>query len=339
MTNNRESVKYCTFMSFSLIVIVLVTVAVFAYPAAAANAATDTERIQEIWAPVINQAVATTADFITTMDFDGDWIGSNNWENFNYYPHPAFVYYDVKETDTHWFLFYALYHPRDYTPDINCPSGCHENDLEALQLVVRKDGSPRGDLELMETLFHSEIALYTNKKYIKGGALKVRGGITMKKGRPEVFVEQYGHGIYGNMNDSISANPHVTNTIRYVYKGEAEEPTGVSDRLVGYDLAPIHETFWAHRDCVGQEMCFDGPFDYRGATLPAQIDGNTWGRDSANTPWGYGQATGGDVVRGDWFFDPAKAILYHAGPIADFDTEYVSNVYLDEIAAMRAAEQ
>lgn len=292
--------------------------------------------IHEYWAPVIYQAAASPADFITAADFDGDWIGSNNWENLNYFRHLAVVYYDVRETRTHWFILYAVFHPRDYTTDINCPAGCHENDLEALQLVVRKDGSARGELELMETLFHSEIGLYSNKDYIKGGFLDVRGGVSMKKGRPVIFIERYGHGIYGTEKDNLNANPAFTDTVLYVYKGKAEEPSGIPDRLVGYDLVPVYETFWAQRECIGQEMCFDGPFEYRGVTLPATIDGNTWGRDSANTPWGYGQALGDALAKGDWLFDPAKAILFHAGDIPDFSTEYVSNVYLDEIARLGA---
>lgn len=287
--------------------------------------------IQELWAPVIYQAAASDADFITLMDYDGDWIGANNWNNFDKYPKPAYLYYDARETATHWFLFYGLFHPRDYTVNPECPSGCHENDMESILLIVRKDGTPAGDLEAMETIHHSDLTLYTSKDYIKGGGLQISGPITLKKGLPVIFVERYGHGIYGTDKESIEANPLVTDTVRYVYLGEAEEPEGIPDSKVSYALVSIYDTYWAHRKCAGQGQCFDNSFEYMGVTLPASMDGDDYGTDSANTPWGYNQGNGDKLVRGDWFFDPARSFLYHAGPVDNFSTEYINNRYIDDI--------
>lgn len=287
--------------------------------------------IQEFWAPVIYQAAASDADYITLMDYDGDWIGANNWNNFPDHPKPAYVYYDTQETATHWFIFYGLFHPRDYTIDPECPGGCHENDMESILLVIRKDGTPAGELEAMETIHHSDMTLYTSKDYIKGGHLKVSGPITLKKGLPVIYVERYGHGIYGTEKESIEANPLVTDTVRYVYLGEAEVPDGIPDSKVSYDLVSVYDTYWQHRHCSGQGECFDSPFDYMGVTLPASMDGDDFGIDSANTPWGYNQGNGDKLVRGDWFFDPARAFLFHAGEMDNFSTEYINNRYLDDI--------
>ena len=53
--------------------------------------------------------------------------------------------------------------------------------------------------------------------------------------------------------------------------------------------------------------------------------------DKANTPWGYNQATGSALTRGDWFLDPAKALAYHASFANDFASDYVYNPYLDDL--------
>ncbi len=295
-------------------------------------------KIQEFWAPVIFQAAASDADFITLADYDGDWIGNNNWQNFGNHPLPAYIYYDVRETKTHWFIFYSLFHPRDYTPEPDCATGCHENDLESVQLTVRKDGTETGRLEILETLAHNDIHLYTNDNNITGGILKPRGPISLVNRKPAVYVEQYGHGIYGGKTDSMMANPVIMKTVKYVFKGKAEEPDGIPDKEAGYDLLPIRETMWKHIDCIGDGKCFDGEFDYKGARLPGTFDGDDYGIDNANLPWSYYQATGGDVVAGDWFFDPAKAVLFHAGPIPSFATEYTLNPYIEDLKRLKESK-
>ena len=68
--------------------------------------------------------------------------------------------------------------------------------------------------------------------------------------------------------------------------------------------------------------------------LPKSIDGEDFGSDSANTPWGYNQATGSFLSRGDWFLDPAKALAYHATFSGDFSSEYVHNPYLADLGLM-----
>jgi hypothetical protein len=294
------------------------------------------EAPHQAWAPVIQQCAASRADFITAADFDGDWIGGNNWENMDKFPLPAVVYYDVKETHTHWFLFYTLFHPRDYTPDPECPVSCHENDAESLQLVVRKDGSGRGALELMETLAHSSIMLYANNPAVRGGTLKVTGPVTLTNGRPTVFVEQYGHGIYGTARENVMANPAACRVVRYLPLGRSEEPAGIPSAKTSYALVPLYDTLWRQRGCMGDGRCFDGAFTYRGAVLPSSFDGDDFGTDSANTPWGYGQALEGGLVSGDWFFDPARAIAVHAGPLDNFSQTYVVNPYMADLEAAAA---
>jgi hypothetical protein len=55
------------------------------------------------------------ADAIVKFDFDGDFRGINNWDALANTKNKlnAYVYYSVTETTGHYFITYALYHPRD----------------------------------------------------------------------------------------------------------------------------------------------------------------------------------------------------------------------------------
>lgn len=291
-----------------------------------AEAPASHEELARRYAPVIHQGTFSDQDFITAVDFDGDWISNNNWENQAGGDLSAYVYYSVTETDSHWFLFYALFHPRDYTDDpCEESDGCHENDMESIQMVVRKDGTAHGQLQAVETLAHSDIHLYRADDSVGRNSLKVEAEVRLEEGHPEVYVETYGHGIYGKR---IILVPHV---VTYRVGDMAEVPEGLSDEDVAYRLVPIYDTLWQHRDEIGPGLAFDQPFDYRGQILAASFDGEDYGLDKANTPWGYNQAIGDTLLRGDWFLDPAKALLYHASFGGEFSTHYVHNPYLDDL--------
>ena len=84
---------------------------------AAASVARDRE-IAAAFAPVFYQALGddSRADLITNFNFDGDWRGDNNWAHASdkRFKLLAYVYYAVSETPTHFFIHYAVFHPRDY---------------------------------------------------------------------------------------------------------------------------------------------------------------------------------------------------------------------------------
>ncbi len=276
------------------------------------------------YAPVIYQGAATDQDYITRVDFDGDWISNNNWENQPTGDLSAYVYYSVVETETHWFLFYSLFHPRDYVAGSCEEGGCHENDLESLQLAVFKDGSRYGQLQAMETLAHGDIFLYSAHDQVRGGFLKVDGEVTFEGERPVVYVETYGHGIYGRPKNLVGG------LVVYRVGQKAERPASITDEVT-YALLPIYEELWSRRHSMGTGQTFDRLFFYAGYRLPAAFDGDTWGADKANTPWGYDQARGFRLHRGDFFLDPAKAMSYHATFPAPFSRRYVYNPYLTDI--------
>ena len=298
-------------------------------PVAATPATTPPlEELARHYAPVIYQGAATDADFITAVDFDGDWIGNNNWEHQPAGDLRAVVYQSVIETETHWYLFYALYHPRDYTDDPCAESdGCHENDMESLEVVVRKDGARFGRPEALFTLAHNHINLYAFEgSGVKKGGLKVKGKVRAEEGHPIVWVETFGHGIYGK--------PQALAPGKVIYRvGDAgERPESIHDDQVAYALVPIYDTLWARREELGPGKLFDKPFDYRGVTLPAAFDGEDWGEDKANPPWGYDQETDHTPLqRGDFFLDPAKAYVAFAHPPQPLSQNYLINPFLDDI--------
>jgi len=100
------------------------------------------EELAAYWAPVISHdshdidADNVRAEYITRFNYDGDWCGCNNWNNLDNYPLKAYVYYWVVETKTHYFIGYAVFHPRDWTDEWFKDQ--HENDMEGILLVIKK---------------------------------------------------------------------------------------------------------------------------------------------------------------------------------------------------------
>ncbi len=308
----------------------LLLAACAAEPAPAAPATAEPpashEELARRYAPVIYQGAASDQDFITAADFDGDWIGNNNWENQLMGALSAVVYSSVIETETHWFCFYSLFHPHDYTGDpCEKSEGCHENDMESLEVVVAKDGSSLGRPVALLTLAHDEIHLYKFADGLKKGALRVEATVKQEDGHPIVWVESYGHGIYGK--------PQIMSPGKIIYRvgDSAELPESITDQDVRYQLTPIYDTLWQHRSETGPGLMFDQPFDYRGNQLPASFDGVDWGEDRANPPWGYNQEIGETLLRGDFFLDPAKALAYFATLEGEFSLQYTANPFLDDL--------
>jgi hypothetical protein len=282
----------------------------------------------ERWAPVLAQETwfQPKSDYIARFDFDNDWNGDNNWDNLDMGSSQAYVHYAVMETETHWFLIYNVFHPRDYSD--KCLAGsCHENDNEGLILTVLKDGTPTGRLQVMETLAHNNIYSLVNDNAIRGGVHNIDGRIEFLHDRPVVFIESGGHGIYGTTTahgrysaatDTFTAGTGVT----YVYKGSAERPKHPNDRLVGYDLLPILTEWWP-RACgapQGNGRTFDEyssytPVNGRPGVGCAPLGKTFYGRkESANKAkpfWGWHDnqtRKRGALADGQWGLDPAYAV-------------------------------
>lgn len=304
--------------------------------------------LAEHYAPLIAQETwfQPQSDYITRFDFDGDWIGDNNWDSTPVGTSQAYVYYAVMETATHWFLVYDIFHPRDYSD--KCVAGtCHENDSEGLILTVAKDNSRFGRLLTMETLAHNNVYSYRADDRVRDNVHDIDGKIELYQSRPVVFVESGGHGVYGSddrhsrydvKRDRFKSGTGVT----YVYKGKAERPLHANVRQVGYQLLPAFEHLWlrghAHRE--QHPRLFDEYFPYqphgnRPQSLYQQISGAFLGRKEASNKarpfWGWSDKRTRDrkiLAQGQWGLDPAYAVQQNLKLPEPFSVDYLFNPYL-----------
>lgn len=314
--------------------------------------------LAERYAPFVAQETwfQPKADYLARFDADGDWRGDNNWDNTPESSSQAFVYYAAMETETHWFLIYNFFHPRDYSD--KCIAGtCHENDNEGMILTIAKDGTPWGRPVAMETLAHNKVYSYRADPRVRGNFHNLDGEVEFVGGtHPVVFVHSGGHGVYGSGQHSgysLSADHFEAGTgVTYVYKGVAERPRHPADRNVGYDLLPIYDHWWIRsqqeRDAGG--AAFSGYYRYQPqggrpqASFPF-VAGAFLSRkhaaDMAKPFWGWHD---NDTLKqkllakGQWGLDPAYAItrnLTLPGPVS---LRYVFNPYLSAPDAVSEAE-
>lgn len=238
----------------------------------------DTE-VAERFAPIFYQALGDKprSDYITNFDFDGDWQGDNNWNNAakNEYPLKAYVYYSVSETTTHFFIHYAVFHPRDYKGGENRgtilseliregvklggkydPTGladeatlAHENDMEGALVVVKKDGDDpsKGRVVFVESLHHNLFARYKTGD-TKPGVPTIR----VEDQRPLFYIEPKGHGIEAFSSDQKQV--FRKEFLRYVFERRADDPDSKEavcrdleirpcEKSVSYELIPL-TTLW-----------------------------------------------------------------------------------------------
>lgn len=304
-----------------LLSVVIATAAVAAQPAVAVP--TDAALAQH-WAPVHYQDTDSSdydADYLTAVDFDGDWDAKNNWERQD--DNPAWligtVYYSVVETSTHWHLLYGFYHPRDWS-DTADPFGwwTHENDMEGVVLTVRRNGSEYGVLESMVTVAHSDFYSYTppGSPYTNGRE-SIDGTIVLQNfggvNRPTTFQEAKGHGIYRWNGADIGDG------VVYFPTGAGEVPSGGNDRSVGYRLVNVFASngLWAHRN---DTLTFAGWGTFRG---------DNGADNAANAPWGWDDGNdGSDLQRGLLATDPAKLVSAYFNGEGTFALTYLRNGYV-----------
>lgn len=284
------------------------------------------------WAPVWYQDTDDTdpsADYITSFDFDGDFSGTNNWENQLYYPLPGYIYYWTMETDTNWFIGYADFHPRDWN-DVLLFDTQHENDMEGCLLVIVKDGTAYGQFLLMITVAHWDF--YSYKDYdsspsvnVTDGHETIDGDVQFDGHHPLIYVESKGHGVYGDKRWEDSEFPYGDGII-YRYTGSAEEPEDGNDRSVGYALKQINQ-LWDLRNADEYPDTFYEFGTFRGDLTP---DVKNMVENAAMAPWGWDDIYvpllsegDGEVDAPDFFLDPAYLVDYYHDGLGDFSSNYL----------------
>ncbi|MGH3658303.1 MAG: hypothetical protein ACRDUA_16740, partial [Micromonosporaceae bacterium] len=285
-----------------------------------ASAATNTE-LAARWAPIHYQDTDSTdydADYLSRIDYDGEWDTLNNWDHQDDNPArlTGWVYYSVVSTDTHWFIVYAYYHPRDWCDWPFCGGAdSHENDMEGLVLTVRRDGSTYGRFEAMVTVAHTNFYSYTpSGSPYTGGRENIDGTVVMQSygghARPTTFQEAKGHGCYAWDGGGFPGGDGV---VYYPDAGTAEVPSGGNDRSVRYRLTDVFASggLWGHRN---DPATFASWGTFRGDN----------GKDnSANAPWGWDDSDdGSDLQRGLLATDPALLVSAYFGNEGAFSRTY-----------------
>jgi hypothetical protein len=278
-------------------------------------------KIAEYYAPAIYQETKSAVlDFVTKVDFDGDWNGANNWKHAYQYELPANVYYAVIESANHYFISFAFFHPRDYTArpmEGFGPKTEHENDMEGCTLTIEKGGT-WGKPILLETLAHDHFYKYDNPSYKRArqGAFPLDGSIVFLKTEaatqrePAIFIESEGHGVRAATKQHTDS-PEDFHGVIYHFTGRgAEVPRSNHDKDVSYELISIEDTLWVRRMEIGSDSLYCCAEQYK---LPggrvARIGGSfngPIGSCSAKPPWGWDEAKD-TIEKGDWFRDPIYA--------------------------------
>ncbi len=305
-------------------------------------------KLAEYHSPYIAQETwfQPKSDYLARFDLDGDKRGDNNWENTPVGSSQAYVYYTVVESETHWFLIYNFFHPRDYS-DKCVAASCHENDNEGLILTVVKDGSEYGKPLVMETFAHNKIYSYRIDWNVQDKLHDIDGEVVFyQETHPVVFIQSGGHGVYAPDKYgrySLEKDIFLSGTgVTYIYKSEAERPRHPADRLVGYELLPIYEHWWlpAHEDRRMSGHMFSNYYSYQpfgGRPRPqyTKISGAFLGRmhgvNEAKPFWGWhdGRSRKKQVLStGQWALDPAYALSRNLTIPEPFSLEYVFNPYL-----------
>lgn len=297
--------------------------------------AIDQEELLAHYSPVILQGIGAypRGDYITRFDYDGDLDGSNNWENFPTAKLEGYVYGSAIETDTHFFLTYAIFHPRDYIR-FCVPKACHENDLEGIKLSIYKDGSAHGVLRLMETIAHQWILPFGSQEMIKKNKGKLQGEVLYEGSHPIIYIEKEGHGIHAATATQIALRSQYL-----VYRNSEEEPTEPGwpkERQASYNLLPLYEHFWkvfedTQNNTFGSFFRFVHPRSGAIVTVPSTLKGNNYARNAANLPWNWGQNEHPDLKQGEWFLDPAKSLIINYMVPETVARTYVHNEFLDSM--------
>ncbi|HNT30208.1 MAG TPA: hypothetical protein PKL83_04630 [bacterium] len=259
------------------------------------------------------------------------------------------AYQQVVETDTHYYVTYSLFYPRDYESarqDIKCSidrNACHENDMETVVLAIEKnaDGgkiiaafaSPHGK----GTFYVFDDAVQVNPA---AGHVEIVHLPAPADGRIMLRVEAGGHGIeiVGEVPDGAG------DILMLKLQGADAAPVIPGVAPWEYGMRGIYEDLWLDAlfaDWGSGNGRYADFFPYLGVNLPGAMRGDKpaevgWAfDDKAHWPWAHKRDVG---ERGDPFIDPDRFFRANlAFPGIPPESPYVWNPFLQAIE--QAAEQ
>jgi hypothetical protein len=312
-----------------------------------AHAAPSRAELALRWAPIHYQDVDATgshalsgrSDYLSRVDYDGDLVGRNNWDNAAR-SGAAAVYYDVVETSTHWYITYLMYHARDWV-DQPFFEGEHENDGEGLTEMIEKDGSGYGILRGIVTEAHTDFYSYTpagstwtNGRETIDGTVQFQSSPHDSFQHPVTAQEVQGHGLKAWPQYNINGD----GIIYYPSAGTSTTPSSGNDRDVQYQLIDMFAGggLWSQRNNTSLFVNL-GTFagDDSGDCGVGTWDCTT---DSANAPWGWDD--GNDApARGEIATDPAKLTAEYFTVPGSLSRTYTYNPYSSAAAALKKAAE
>ncbi len=307
---------------------------------------------------ILNEVHATKGrqDLPTRADFDGNLRGDDDWENLPRFALPPVVYYALVESETHWFLTYHLFHPRDWSCIDLGLHMTHENDGENLQVVVEKK---RGRVVLLFVQAHYRGGVYANADSgFAAGSEQIRGELLLvdEAGRPSssgahavVYVESCGHGIQGlaDRRDDVALDDDGRArfaghglVLRPAAPGESvAEPPIDAARPLPYALASTIETFWAglvDGSLRGEGGLFDGSLRLVTPELTVDVP-RYYEADRFSGPFGPDRGISplavdfrfGEGEAGALLFDPARRYARCLGVPQPWSTRYVGFPFVE----------
>ena len=281
----------------------------------------------EYWAPVIyldthDDADKLGWDFFTTVDFDGDNVAGNNFDNIDKFEKTATAYYGYLKTDTHLYISYHYYWPRRWSDAIAFPTQ-YENVTRGVLMVIRiDDGSQYGSLELMETTTETSFWRYVpeDSPLYESGTLvdgNIQWDTASGHARPIIYVDPESHNIKGWKTWDTAGFPG-NNGVIYTWDYVA----GTPQDLIGestYSLVALKDTLWTDRFDLGDTKVFNAFGKFAGDDASSK----------SLAPWAYtDQDLGASKPWGEILYDPASLVRRHY-PLGwgTFSTEYTYNPY------------
>jgi len=321
------------------------------------------------YAPVIFQETRKNSnpaawDFITSYDFDGDLKGSNNEASLksNKYVMPATIYYSLVESETHYFIVYSLFHPLDWdTVPAFIPFSWHENDMENVQVVIRKktDKLPESVILLSaQAHLDTEVSTIstagissTSKKTLNNKEIRLLSeDLTETHAtHPGLYVEPGGHGIY-NMNSNLKrfsdlSKPKLKEGFTFIPStAESNVPDVYSADATTYryQLKSIYDNFWTsyqNKANMGNGKLMDGSFSYKDElvsyqNIPRHFDSSRLSgpgkSDSGILPFAFSYSLGSKDL-GSIFFNPAKKYSETLKIEGEWSKKYTYNPYIKDV--------
>ncbi len=249
------------------------------------SAETIREQVAKHYAPVFYQDVDVTdiffcpnssktgsADWIAPINYDGDWIAHNNWENLiskgrDKGTLKGAVYYNFASTNSHWFVLYSVYHPRDWADSPWCAADSHENDLEGILICAeRLSNNGFGNVLYAGTVYHSE------RKTYRASELLFEGN------RAKAFIQAKGHGMRKYNGSTDEDGTHIV----YRFNSDSyyvQQPSSRKNDLpqsVFYSLINTKAVLWPKRD-------------WSDLFIGNSFNGDNYRDNAAHAPWGWGE--------------------------------------------------